>query len=289
MVFLGLLSFLTFSQPLVAQETSIGYRVRVNGNDPRLRLIAPQPCSLLLNGVRNEKCPASGFVDEPTTIGTGERFGGWANIYKDANDTGLLHINFWLPKCEGLNIAATAVCQKKVETIRARRYVMKFQNRESQIFHSRGVQVKALALPLKFRSGYLADTVRVRSRAEAAISGNLFVGHRWGWEKYYYERGAARNPYTTFHITPGLFVGASIVNVSKETSRTAAVAPLESIPIGAVSGGFGALLGWRNFSLGIFRGWDFGIGDVARDWDYNRRPYWSIGITLDSFLEGVKL
>jgi hypothetical protein len=301
-----------------AQETSIGYRVRIDAENPNLVIRRSIPCprlvklptpsrsdslmirhdsifigsdSLLIANesivIRNESCPASGKRTEWEPLPRSEQRGGWANIYKDATDTGILIVNFWTEVCDISSLRGTALdeCRARTDSINGREYGIKFRNRESAVFPSRGLQIRALVLPLKLRHAYQSDTVHVRTRAEASISGNFFLGHRWGSEKYFYERGAARNPYTRFHITPGIFLGASIVSVGGETSRAATVRLPDSYPLGALSGGGGVLVGWRNISLGVFRGWDYGLGNSAKYWDFNQRPYWAFGITFESLLD----
>lgn len=309
--------------PLQSQETSIGYRVFVPGRDLGLDLqvrtavpcnqvimLPVRPDSVVGPGsrpdsvvpgsrpdsararsradsvvIRDERCGMDGTRKEWRDAQPHERFAGAANIYKDAADNGLLNVNFWLPDCQDVRETDRAECV----AVSGREYGIQFRNRESRVFRSRGGQVKALTLPLKVRLGYTEGEDDVRSRGEAGVNGNVFFGYRFGREKYFYERGAGRNPYTQFHITPGVFLGASVVNVEKETSITAETPVAEKIPIGALSGGVGTLIGWRNFNLGLFVGWDNGLGSTARKWDFNRKPYVTIGITIDSFLEAARL
>jgi hypothetical protein len=282
-----------------AQETTFGYRVRIHPADHRLMVADDSTCSPVINGLRNDACSINGRASYYRPARDDEKVTGAASIHRDAQDPSLLHVNFFTFRCStaagGTAGARTEAvdtptgCQSQAGDINARKYAMKFSNRQYETFWSRGWHLKLLAIPLKARFAYQSDTLHVPSRAEAAVNGNLFAGYRIGQEKFFYERGAARNPYTQFHITPGVFIGASSVTVGAATSRTALVPQTTDVPTAVVSGGVGLMAGLRNFSLGAFLGLDHAWGEVGNKWDYQHRPFLGIGITLDAFWDGARL
>lgn len=287
-----------------AQETTFGHRVGINPQAHRLMVLADSACLPIVNGVRNDACSIQGRARYYRLATSAEEVSGAASINRDPQDASLLHVNFFTYKCDTAGGADVRLydespegqarpirpdCQQEVNAINARRYALQFQNRESESFWSSSVHLKVITIPFKVRDGYMSDTVRVPTRAEANVNGNLFVGYRIGREKYFYERGATRNPYTMWHVTPGAFVGGSVVSIGKETTRSAAVPLQETIPTAVLSSGFGVMVGMRNFSLGGFVGWDRAFGDAAKKWDYNKRHFWGIGITLDSFWDTPRL
>ncbi len=298
---LGFLSALVLASASAAhaQETTFGFRVHVDPADHRLMVQTDSACAPLVNGLRNEACSVYGRIKYYRPAQGNEKISGSASINRDAQDPSILHVNFFRFVCTTPGARTKKVdadtaktpsrCRARADAINGRQYALVFANRQSEVFRSSGVHFRAITIPLKARFAYESDTVKVPARAEAGINGNLFMGYRFGWEKYFYERGAARNPYTRFHITPGVFGGASAVTVSKGTSRTARVPQDPDVPTAAVSGGLGVLMGFRTFNLGAFVGMDHAFGEVGEKWDYQHRPFLGIGITLDSFWEGLRL
>jgi len=287
---------LTLSSEASAQETTFNYHVRIDSDKHHLMVRDSTPCIRITGGVVVNDACVGGWIYTYRAVNTNEQVSGAASINRDAKEDSRLLVNFYTFHCGGTSVdlsdeenRASAACKAEVARINARQYAITFANRTSAEFWSYGGQLKLITIPLKARLGYASDTVQVASRAEASVNGNLFAGYRIGREKYFYERGATRNPYTRYHITPGGFIGASVVTVGSATSRTAKVPETSDIPTAVISGGLGVMAGVRNFSLGAFVGWDHAWGEVGKNWDFQHRRFFGIGITLDSFWDGARL
>jgi len=163
-----------------------------------------------------------------------------------------------------------------------------------------------LTIPFKYRPApknvrvYTSSGSQVQgaqSESDPQINIGMYLGRRWGRTKYYYDQSRTTN--TLFTEIIG-FAGPSIVplnlsNVDSAKGRSGGFISTSSTNYSyngpsnliAASVGGGFLLGYEQFSFGLFLGADFPI-TPNYGWVYRNKPWigFGIGINLNVLSSG---
>ncbi|WP_300025027.1 hypothetical protein [uncultured Maribacter sp.] len=111
----------------------------------------------------------------------------------------------------------------------------------------------------------------------------LFFGQSFG-KTNLNHRNKIGNRITTHKHTIGGFIGTSAQTLTtSNTDGTLMEDDFKDRTIGLLSIGGGYIYSRNKFGIGVFAGWDLGIGELANIWDYNGRPYFGIGLGIDVF------
>lgn len=218
---------------------------------------------------------------EPLTVQR-DTFSVWepgerATIYVDSDDKSKLHVNFWLPEDDTVDVNGTRVSR---DSVRKTDYYFRLANRQTVRFSSRAVSVGATTIPLRLRPGYTAGNgSEIPANVATDVNVNVFVGYTWGGARYTYLRDAEENSIQQDRaITLGGSLGLSSTEVDSTTSRSADTPLLEKRSIGVLSPAATVLMRINGIEFGVFGGLEFGVGRGAGSWDYNRRPWFGLGL-----------
>lgn len=163
------------------------------------------------------------------------------------------------------------------------KYKLKLKNREYIPYNHKSLDLGALVIPFKYRFGYKKDSIEVKDDVVAGINIGAYAGYK-------ITRSSLRNRKNTYTPTSiaSLRIGA-FLNLSSTTldsiTTTAGPEPMKgksSQNIAVLSGGLGLMVDVRGLQVGVYGGWDFGLGGVARSWNYHGRRWLGFGL-------GVKL
>lgn len=159
------------------------------------------------------------------------------------------------------------------------KYIWKLAVRKYIPYSYPSFSLSAITIPIKVRPGFTRREKEIASEAIAAVN----VG---AYGSFHLTKKAMQNKAGTFKamdrfsVQAGPFLSASVVSLDNKNT-SGAIEPLDSVTtrtMAAISAGAGATLNWKGFQLGIFGGWDMGIGDHARTWNHNGRLWWGFGL-----------
>lgn len=156
-------------------------------------------------------------------------------------------------------------------------YKFRLENRQYQMFFFQSWDVGAVTIPFKYRFSYNKNNVAVPDELTANINLGIFGGKSLGWITYKYRRNGELTP-NVWRVTLGGFASPSIISIDSNTTSADANPLKTTRTIGALSVGGTLMISAYNFRFGIFGGWDLGVGDVAKQWNYNRRMWVGVGL-----------
>lgn len=169
-------------------------------------------------------------------------------------------------------------------------YTIKLDNREYVSYNKRGFEFGAVTIPFKYRFGdnktVNGQEVKVNNEFIADANLGLFAGYKFAKYRVRYEGGKLKD-LSNLGCTLGAFLNVSSTSIDS-LSTTLSDEPLkkdEKFSIGVISPGFGAMFTVYNVQIGGFVGWDFGIGQNGKKWNFNGRPWigFGLGYSLSSF------
>lgn len=149
------------------------------------------------------------------------------------------------------------------------------ENRQIVLMHT-FFTWSAITIPFAVRPS-LNDTIGNK------ITTDLKVGASFSFN---YNREAFKNrrieaKRSTKGISMGIGFGFSKVTLDK-SSTSLSKEPYKESEDGLalfVNPGIGVNL--RGFQVALFYGWDIGLTENVDDWNYNKKPYWGIGLGID--------
>ncbi len=144
------------------------------------------------------------------------------------------------------------------------------------------INATALTVPFKYRpkSNSSEDIKGVFS---TSFNAGLFGGISHGRTKFHYRKKVGNQSFTE-KISLGMFLGAASETLTeKNTNDGSGLTDSESQTIGLASIGTGLVFSRNKLSLGLFMGWDLGIGSLSDSWDYNGRLWLGVGLGYDIF------
>lgn len=198
-----------------------------------------------------------------------------ANLHP-SNDT--LYINFWLDVKNNVSYydankpEITEFLFLPTET-----YFITLQNRQSVRFTGKNWEVAALTIPFRLHFGYSNSIDTVAASLNTDVNISAFFGRRITRRNYRYEshRGILENKFSFSH---GLTLGLSSTNI--DSTNTIGLSPkndIEEITVPIFTLGYGLMMNISDFNLGVFGGYDFGIGKNAAKWNFHQRPWFGFG------------
>lgn len=178
-----------------------------------------------------------------------------------------------------------------------------FQLKDGQTakLHFKELTLSTFALPLKIRFGgkpnvrkqivdeetmgiIQIDTLNnIDATFSTAVNVALFFGQSYGKTNLHHRKKVG-NVITSHKHTFGTFIGTSAEKLAvSNTDGTLMKSEFEDRTIGLISLGGGYVYSRNKFGIGLFLGWDFGLGAMSKVWDYNGRLYLGIGLGIDVF------
>lgn len=131
---------------------------------------------------------------------------------------------------------------------------------------------QVVTVPIKFRN-------RPREGVPPQVTSTVNVGfayaHRFTYRKFTqrYRRSMFLNAtHSTFSLTPGLFIGPTLVSLENEVNVKKPIDP-DRHALG-ISGGAYLAAGTDKFSIGLAVGVDHALDRDAKEWVYQDHPLW---------------
>ncbi len=221
-----------------------------------------------------------------------------ANI-KATNDT--LYVNFWLQSrdttkgksliknlfrkcqfsrknnCDVPYYSLNERWKKDVPISPEETYYITLKNRQSVKFPYRNFDLAAFTVPFKYHFGYTSSNdLEIDPNFNSDVNLSLFLGRRIGSIRYTYDEynGMIERDKS---VSIGLVAGLSSQKIDS-ASTSASENPISSeINVPSLSLGIGLVFHINDFNLGAFYGYDFGLGQTARKWNFNERPWLGFG------------
>ncbi|PRX54407.1 hypothetical protein [Flagellimonas meridianipacifica] len=161
------------------------------------------------------------------------------------------------------------------------------------------ITVTTLALPIKYR--FRDDPIMVLKESEdgmepmieereipetfsTGINISLFGGYTFGSTKFN-RRIKVKNREIVRKVTFGVLLGTGTETLKETNTDGTEEAPMGSdeLTIGVASLGTGLVYSRNKLAIGLFYGWDFGVGSTSNTWNYDNRPWIGIGLGYDIF------
>ncbi|MEM7085852.1 MAG: hypothetical protein AAF489_06700 [Bacteroidota bacterium] len=199
-----------------------------------------------------------------------------------------LYINYLLDGDKQQQISITDSSSTK-SIDRNESYFFKLKNRQTLSLKHNGWIISGLTIPLKYRFSTERRGQEISDDFSASINLNAMISYTLlGRSKFTYLKNLD-NSIRDFSWTLGGFVGASTLTLNSRNTVSAGedrIPAGEQLNQGLFSIGLGTSFNYNSFSVGLFYGHDFGLGqDTGRLWDFEGKPF--IGVALG--IEVLKL
>lgn len=197
-----------------------------------------------------------------------------ANIYA-SNDT--LYVNFWL---ETINDSTYYDYKNPEESdfqfLPTKKYFITLKNRQSAVFWGHNLEIAAVTIPFKLSFGYEKDNVEVPAEFNTGVNISTFIGRRLTRHSYRYDTfDKMVEKESSFSV--GAVLGVSSIEVDSSSTYLSANPVLSKKNVPVFNAGLGAIVNIGDFNLGLFYGYDFGIGKSAAKWNFHQKPWLGFG------------
>jgi hypothetical protein len=137
--------------------------------------------------------------------------------------------------------------------------------------------LQALTIPLKVRFGQ----GNVPYEAEPSINFGVAFGWKFThyvYQNYYHEKSRLflNRSYNHYSLTPGIFVGPGVVELTNKNSNVADDRNVLSFSYGAM-----LVFGINRLNIGVALGFDNAVANNDKDWIYQSKAWLGATITLD--------
>lgn len=159
------------------------------------------------------------------------------------------------------------------------KYEYELPNRRFKSYKSSSLDLGALTIPFKYRFGFTKNGIKIPSDVAANFNVGVYAGYKLSRYKVINKSG------TYINSTLMSFRAGPFINVSAQTldsvSSTVGKVPFktnEKQTIAVMSTGLGAMLDVKGVQIGLYLGWDFGVGTAANSWNYHKKPWLGFGV-----------
>jgi hypothetical protein len=156
------------------------------------------------------------------------------------------------------------------------KYFMQLKNRQFESFYYTNYELAILTIPFKCHFGYNTDGKTVDPVFNTNINISTFLGKRMGRASYSYDmyKGMVENNWS---VTLGAFLGIGAQKLDSASTSLSEIPLSKEADIPAVSYGLGLLFNISDFNLGVFLGWDKGLGEIGEKWNFDNKPWLGFG------------
>jgi hypothetical protein len=136
-----------------------------------------------------------------------------------------------------------------------------------------------VTIPFKYHYRFTKNSVHVPDNGSANLNAGLYVGRRWGRTKFYTDKRKTKDAGA---VLLGGFIGPTIIKLRQSdaypTNNTTLLNQLQNktYQLGFSTGFMGAYC-YKDFNIGGFLGFDFGLNPLGRLWYYSGKPVYGIG------------
>lgn len=169
-------------------------------------------------------------------------------------------------------------------------YTMKLANREFISYKNRAFEFGAIYIPIKNRFGYEQEVngtkIQVKNDISSDVNIGIFGGYKFARYRIRLEDKKIKD-LSKLGFTLGGFANISTTSIdSLSTSvSTEQLKKDEKVNIAVFSPGITGMFTFYNVQVGVFLGWDIGLGDNGKKWNYHKKPWlgFGLGYSLSSF------
>jgi hypothetical protein len=186
-------------------------------------------------------------------------------------------VNFWLWELNDTSwYNATEAQKKKFPFNPETKYFIKLNNRQYESFFYTNWELALLTIPFKYHFGFKESDAEIDPVFNTNINISTLIGKRLGKVSYVYDtyKGMTENNWSA---TIGGFIGLSSQKVDSTSTSLATSPILKETNIPALSYGLGVVFNISDFNLGVFMGWDNGIGSLGQKWNFDNKPWFGFG------------
>lgn len=171
------------------------------------------------------------------------------------------------------------------------KYVLQLKNRESIPYNSSSFDLGALTIPIKYRFGFKRNGIKISDDASASFNVGGYLGYKITKYSVINKEGTYINR-NHASLRTGLFFNVGTTTLDS-TSTTVGRVPITDADIkrniATFSTGLALMADIKGLQLGLFGGWDFGVGPDAANWNYHNRFWLGFGFgykLTDLFAKG---
>jgi hypothetical protein len=159
------------------------------------------------------------------------------------------------------------------------KYILELQNREHIPFNHPSLDFGALTIPFKYRFGFTKNTIKIPDDVTASFNVGVYAGYKLTRYSIINKAGTYTNR-TFFSLRVGPFLNLSSTTLDSISTTVGKVPMKKDIKqnIGVLSTGLGLMGDFKGVQLGIYLGWDFGMGSEAGNWNYHKRKWLGFGL-----------
>jgi hypothetical protein len=158
------------------------------------------------------------------------------------------------------------------------KYILKLNNRGHIYYSSPSLDLGALTIPIKYRFGFSQNETKVKADASASFNIGAYAGYKFT-NKSIINKAGTYTERTHFTFRAGPFLAASVVTLDSLNTFAGKV-PFkkdEKQNIAILSSGLGGMVDLRGLQVGIYAGWDFGLGQGRSSWNYDGKFWLGFG------------
>jgi hypothetical protein len=161
-------------------------------------------------------------------------------------------------------------------------YYFELKNRQSIKLKFTEWNISTLTIPLKYH--FRDKDEEISEEFSSSFSVNFFGGYSIGKTRFFF-RDKVGNISNTWKFTGGLLIGASTVKLNNSNTSSAdnPIAAGTEITKGLASVGLGLTYTFNKINFGVFYGRDYSVGDDAKKWNYNKKPWLGLAVGYSLF------
>ncbi|HTN17264.1 MAG TPA: hypothetical protein VL092_06265 [Chitinophagaceae bacterium] len=158
-------------------------------------------------------------------------------------------------------------------------YVLELQNREYIAYNHQSFVLGALAIPFKYRFGYTKGNTTVKDDIIAGFNIGVFGGYKITRSSIINKKNTyvLRN-HTSLRVGPFINLSSATLDSVTTTAGDKPFLGADKQNIAVLSPGAGVMMDVRGVQIGVYGGWDIGIGAPARSWNYQGRFWLGFGL-----------
>ncbi len=159
------------------------------------------------------------------------------------------------------------------------KYILELQNREHIAYSSKSLDLGALTIPFKYRFGFKKDNLEVEDDVTASFNIGAYGGYKLTKYSIINKAGTYTNR-TFLSLRAGPFINLSTATLDSVSTTVGKVPKKKDDKqnIAVLSTGLGLMFDIKGLQMGIYGGWDFGVGSEATNWNYHKRFWLGYGI-----------
>lgn len=159
------------------------------------------------------------------------------------------------------------------------KYILELQNREHIPFNYPSLDFGALTIPFKYRFGFTKNGISIPDDVTGSFNVGVYAGYKLTRYSIINKAGTYTNR-SFFSLRVGPFLNLSSTTLDSVSTTVGKVPMKKDVKqnIAVLSTGIGLMGDFKGVQIGIYYGWDFGMGSEAGNWNYHKRKWLGFGL-----------